>query len=458
VLVAAACTGGGGASTARDSAAPSLEAAAIPGRPAAATCAALRPPRWHSPNGTTDARGDLRVIGIQAEQRLQNVTSYATFRTAMRCLMEDFVVPYEVPGRPTLVVFNEDIGLMTLAIGPRGAAARRTTSALGALDALARAYAPQIAAYRTRFGPIDARKAVFLAATDTFVRAFDETFADIARDYRVYVVAGNSQAAYRPSNDAQDVATFRDPAITTGPAYVATSSRVTNDAIVWGPDGNVVLRNEKIPLTNLESTVYHLDEGPRSGPAAVANVAGFRLAGHRIGIATSLPAFRYGMDFGQPPPQHPCADLRVSYMTCMDAQGVDVVVQDEANPGQWAVPADSGTWQPLEWMQSTWRAVADPSVHFRYNVTPMLTGNLLDLPFDGQSAITMRGARRPAVGYVGTADGPAPYGGPKPEFLALATWVVPDGPRATLTATSKELLSTNDYVETAVFADLTPAR
>jgi predicted amidohydrolase len=406
--------------------------------------------------GTTDAHGDLRVIGIQAEQRLQNVVSYATYRTAMRCLMEDFVVPYEVPGRPTLVVFNEDIGLMTLAIGRRGAQARRSTSALGALDALARAYAPQIAAYRERFGPVDGRKAVFLAATDTFARAFDTTFADIARDYGVYVVAGNSQAAYRPSSDPKDVATFRDPSVPSGPAYVATSSRVTNNAVVWGPDGRVLFRNEKIPLTDLEGSVYHLDEGPRSGPAAVVDVAGFQLAGHRIGIATSLPAFRYGMDFGHPAPKNPCADLRVSYMTCMDRQGVDVVVQDEANPGQWAVPAASGTWQPLEWMQSTWRAVADPSVHFRYNITPMLTGNLLDLPFDGQSAITMRGAQRSPVGYIGTADGPAPYGGPKPEFLALAPWVVPDGPRSMLTATSKQLLSTNDYVETAVYADLTP--
>ena len=69
-------------------------------------------------------------------------------------------------------------------------------------------------------------------------------------------------------------------------------------------------------------------------------------------------------------------------------------MQDEANPGEWAT-YQAGGWQPLEWMASTWRAVTDPTVHFRYNITPMMVGNLLDLPFDGQSAITARAGGSP---------------------------------------------------------------
>ena len=122
-------------------------------------------------------------------------------------------------------------------------------------------------------------------------------------------------------------------------------------------------------------------------------------------------------------------------------------------------------------MSSTWRAVSDPTVRFRYNVTPMLVGNLLDLPFDGQSAITGRTGGAPARAYIGNREPLDPrdptaysvYAGTKPHFLALAPWVTADAPRAAArgdrraagtraAATPRE----NDYLQTAVYADLAP--
>ena len=102
-------------------------------------------------------------------------------------------------------------------------------------------------------------------------------------------------------------------------------------------------------------------------------------------------------------------------------------------------------------MRSTWRAVADPTVDFDYNVTPHLVGQLGDLVFDGQTAITQRGLRgrgrrgRRGCNYVGNSrfmpaapenDPPSlePYAGPKREFLALAPWVAPDASRERLRA------------------------
>ena len=120
-------------------------------------------------------------------------------------------------------------------------------------------------------------------------------------------------------------------------------------------------------------------------------------------------------------------------------------------------------------MESTWRTVSDPSVRFRYNITPHMVGNLLDLAFDGQSAITARGAQAAARHYVGNtefnpATDPEKYRvhlGGKPEFLALAPWVIPDALRDTLRAKGAQLAPgsgdalENDYLETAVWADLT---
>jgi hypothetical protein len=444
------------------------------------------------PVGHADPDGTLRVIGIQYKMDISHVVDYTTYRAAMRCLMDRYVVPFEKPGVPTLVVFPEDVGLETVALGVRGEAARAQsrsvlrapagdsgTAGIGtALLSLNAAYAPQIAAYQVRFGGVDPRKEVLLAATDTFARAFSQTFSDIARDYGVYVVAANNQAPYRETHNPLEVKLFGDPTQRGNVAYVATADHVANTTFLWGPqdihpknpDGerNLLFTNEKVPLTDLEKTILGLDEGPATGPAAIANAAGYVVAGFRLGFATSLPAFTYGYAFGQRPSGfQPCADLRKTYAACMDAQGVQVVIQAEANPGRWAGAGGDSDWQPLEWMGSTWRAVADPTVGFRYNVTPMMTGSLLDMTFDGQSAITMRGGTEPPQHYVGSAatepGDPAAmtvYAGGKPEFLALTPWVAPDTSRDELTKIGTDLAAgsgsqnENGYLESAVWADL----
>ncbi|HUR41276.1 MAG TPA: hypothetical protein VM240_08920 [Verrucomicrobiae bacterium] len=466
-----------------------------PGVPPGTDCAALRPANWLPVTGAPSPGARLRVVGMQYKQDVRHVASYASFRTKMRCLMEEHAVPLMRPDLPMLVVFNEDIGLMTLATGARGAALRGAVdqgagggagdtapapgAAAAALGQVNAAYAPQVAAYQAMFGPIDPRKQVFVAATDTFARAYSQTFSDIARDYGVWVVASNNQPRYRASRDPTEIALFGDPELQPlTEVYVATSPRVTNQTAIWAPhdvnpdapagEKNLQFVNDKVPLTSLEKDLIAIDEGPYEGPAAIANAAGTVVAGFRLGFATSLPAFAWGYAFGQRPPDlDPCADVRISYMPCMDALGVDVVVQAEANPGRWAM-VQPGGWQPLEWMESTWRSVADPSVNFRYNVTPHMVGNLLDLAFDGQSAITQRGANAAPRHYVGNAqflDGDPeayrPDAGPKTEFLALAPWVMPEADRATLAAMAGRLAPgsadarENDYLETAVWADFT---
>jgi hypothetical protein len=171
----------------------------------------------------------------------------------------------------------------------------------------------------------------------------------------------------------------------------------------------------------------------------------------------------------------PCSNTALYYMRCLNSLGANLVIQDEANPGRWTGADGNGIekWQPLSWMGSTYRAVSDPSVRFAYNVTPMMVGNLADLTFDGQSAITQRGfdpthPRRRGCHYIGNSafvpgeDEPslAAYAGSKPDFLALAPWVVPDGARASLRAVGAALApgsgkpSEDNYLETALIADL----
>lgn len=490
--LATALSAGAGAAAA----APATPASTGPPPPTAAQCAAVRAHRTLTPVVAAHRRGGgPRVFAMQFRQEAANVVTYAAFRRKIECDLREEVVPYLSRTRPNVVVFTEDVGLMTVGTGARGAPARALLAnplghpgcegqgfpcaTLAALGLVGAAYAPQQAFYTLRLGGTPGLSDVFVAATDTFARGWMQTFSDLARRYHVYLAGSNDQAPFTVSSAPGDVAALADP---DGPrpaeVYVATSRAVYNEVFLWGPHDvrrtgppmlrNVVASNRKVPLTPIEQALG-LTPGPATGPEAVRNLEPYRLPGTRarLGFATSLPAFVYGQ---VPAGGDPCADVSKTYMRCLDHLGANVVLQDEANPGRWTGADGDGVeqWQPLSWMTSTARATTDTGVHFAYDVTPMMVGNLADLVFDGQSAITQRGLRGRGCHYVGNAtwttgeDRPdlRAAAGDHREFLALAPWVVPDASRAALRAVGARLAPgsgdalENDYLETALVADL----
>lgn len=472
-----------------------------PPPPTAAQCAGLRGPVTVPPIRALHRKGGgIRVFAMQFRQDPAYVVTHAAFRRKIECDLRAVVVPHLSRTRPNVVIFTEDIGLMTIGTGSRGAAARALLgggavgrlgcepqgvpcTTLAALGTVGGAYSREAAFYALRFGGMPGLSDVFLAATDTFARGWMQTFSDLARRYRIYLAGSSNQAPFRASSAPGDIAGLADP---DGPrpseVYVATSRAVYNEVFLWGPRAvrttgpsmlrNVVAANRKVPLTPIEN-LLGLTPGPSTGPAAIDNLRPYRIprTRARLGFATSLPAFVYGT---VPPGGDPCADVSQTYMRCLDRLGANVVVQDEANPGRWTGADGDGIerWQPLSWMTSTSRAVTDPSVRFAYNVTPMLVGNLADLAFDGQSAITQRGLRGRkgdrGCHYVGNGtwtagedrDDLRDEAGDHREFLALAPWVVRDGPRAGLRAAGAALAPGSGdqregrYVETALVADL----
>jgi hypothetical protein len=463
------------------------------GSPAsAANRAGPRCPGFGRPAIASDPRpGALRVFAIQFEQRPADMVSAGSYRTAIDCVMRREVVPYLAKGRPNLVVFDEDIGLETLAVGPRGAKTRYLLrhgtpacqgkpfpcETLAGLSDLDRGYTRALNYLERRFPGLSKMLGrAFVAATDEFVRVFMGTMATEARRYHVYVVASNSQPLFTTSRNPAVVRALRDPATpNVKRVYVPTTDRVYNQAFMWGPRAahrdapaplaNLLADNEKVPLTSFEQALG-FSTGPTGGNAAIRNLKPFHIPGTRarLGFATSLPAFEYGSSA----PGHQCDDVTRTYMNCLDHLGANVLIQAEANDGQWTGPDGSDAsekWQPLSWMASAWRAVSDPSVHFAYAVNPMMVGNLADTPFDGQSSILERGRQGRGCHYIGNGsflpgqDDPAlrAYAGGKPQFLALAPWVVSDRSRAALRAVGRRLATGHGqyhYVRTALVADL----
>jgi hypothetical protein len=477
--------------------------AAMPDPPTREECAATKAATHLPPIVSRAPAPDApRVFAMQFKQEVANVTTYDTFRTKIECMIRQYARGRFAKGRPNLVAFNEDVGLMTIATGSRGEAAREIVAdpessptcggsapapcaALGALVVTGAAYSQPMTAYRAMFPDMGALESQFIAPTDTFARGWMQTFSDMARRYDIYIAGSNTQAPFRESTDPAEIEIFRDPDLPPPESvFIATDDVVYNEAFLWGPETvdpkapeplrNVVASNRKVPLTDLEIQL-EISAGASTGPEAIENLRPFRLPGTKakLGFATSLPAFKFGHEIGTPAPDvDPCSDTALYYMRCLDQLGTNVVIQDEANPGPWAALGGQGAWQPLEWMGSTWRHVADRSVGFDYNVTPFMVGNLADLPFDGQTAITQRartsGRRCTFIGDRRFRPDPPendpaqfePYAGLKRRFLAIAPWVIRSGDRDRLRATSQKLATgsgdprENDYVETAVIADL----
>jgi hypothetical protein len=520
-------------------------------------------------NRTTEATGvagpgQVRVVALQYRLDLAYMRTYATFRDKMECLLLDYVVPNRSSTGPTIVVLNEDTGLPVLGLGTRGAAARAIATlpvkdpanlygAIAAFAAVGAAYAPQIAYYAAREPATSAMRLILAAATDTFVRAFMQTFSDLARKYDVYIVAANNQAEFREIRVSQHplAAALIDPDLALNYAtgalktvYEAVDSggpgladydagegaaglNVHNKAFMWSPnpgvepyaagrfsrfalDGtltpadprsNLVAVTKKTPITSIERSLLDLTD---DDDMSVENTGPFPLEGLnsptdpmppgvRIGFGISLPAFEWGNGFGEAFTGDPCAH-RTSWMRCLDARAVSLFLQPEANPGCcWAGYIDAGwtppAWQALSWMDSAWRAVADPTSHIRYAVTAHMMGNLVDLAFDGQSVIFERCAVNGSdacagnthSSFVGAKDFiPCPavanrcddprldaYAGMKREAIVMAPWVIDDDPlaspdenRARLAARANAMLADskspfeNGYLETAVWADL----
>lgn len=467
-----------------------MAAAASVAGAGASTGSARGCPHWGRPALAADPQQHaLRVFAIQFEQQPARMTSAASYAHAIDCAMRLEVAPLLARGRPNLVVFDEDVGLETLASGARGAAARELLrqgvpackgkaspcATVETLLALNTAYAPAIQYLEGRFPALGGQlDSAFIAGTDRLVRVFMTTMAREALRYRVYLVASNTQAPFRLTRNPAAVAALRDPSTPHVHAvYEPTADSAYDQTFLWGPRvvhphappplRNLLDVNRKVPLTSFELELG-FTPGPSSGASARANLRPFSIpgTGARLGFATSLPAFAYGTAA----PAHACDDVSLTYMRCLNRLGANVVIQADANDGPWTgAGSPTEQWQPLSWMGSAWRAVSDPSVHFAYAVNAFMVGNLADTPFDGQSAILERGRRGNGCYYVGnrkfvaSEDDPAlrNYAGPKPQFLALAPWVRGAAPRSVLRPVGAALAAGTGpykYVRTAVVADL----
>ena len=384
--------------------------------------------------------GKSRLFAMGWHMHLSDGFSADAFDRAMGRLV-DAVKPDFAPDRPNLLVFPEHCGLVNILSSPGGTKAQGEAQLLFAFNDLADGYGPTLHKVADKY-QVGLNRALLLTATDTMWRPFMTTFSRLARENHVFISAATDVADVLESSDPAMLQLFGDsrhPERTS--AYTPADGNVYNQSVLFGPDGRVLGHTHKVNLVSLEQTFDFT-------PGRLEDVSVFDLPVGKLGVAISLDAFN------------------PSYVAKIDTLGAQIVVQNDANDGEWCALGSGGDWQPREWMGSIFGALGTQFPHVRYDVCPMMTGNLYDVPFDGQTAITAKDptAGAPAMSFVGVDD--APYPG---RFLAVSRWVMDDpgrtNPQATvvqrraiLTQKSKDLVegaaAADQYVESLLHADV----
>jgi hypothetical protein len=386
----------------------------------------------------------VRVFVVNPRVELRYADTYADFRDKMFALVDashprraELVQPGVLdiaahlrprdPGAPAdaLILFPEDVGLAAGLIGSRGEASRNVQLEAGGSTAafvlLTLAYGPQVDHYVTRYPGLPGLAYLFLAGTDTYYRAFYETFRDLATTYGVYVAASVNAAPARridAADQPQLVDLLRDPdeAATRTYAYEAVAGTPVNTLFVFAPDGDLlvldahgntvrspsqtdgVLRGslDKAYLTEIEQDPLGLAFG------AVRNLDVLDTPVGRLASVTSKDAWMI--------------DVNDRY----DAKRPELVIQPEA--------FDSWGFQVDPWLPDGFKAGGFAQVQrnpsFLVNLTPCLVGNLFDVTFDGQGAVIGKRRKPPAA----AAALPNAWIGQNGDtgFVAVAPWIADD--------------------------------
>lgn len=310
--------------------------------PAAAPAAAATPV---AANGaTSDSPANIQLVAVQMRWNMADFASEERLAARVEGLM-DRVDKRLDPRYPALVVFPEDVGILT-AFLDRERLLQGVNTMQGAVEKMVKAHFLSVLWNRLRYR-VGWVRGVFLTRHQDMANAYLQVFSEAARRHHVYLVAGSAPLPDYPL-----------PADGTLPKHLRPASgQVHNVSYLFGPDGRIFGRQKKVNLIDIEGA-GGLDLVP--GRAEDLQVVDTPLG--RVGIAICLDAFKEPV------------------LKRLQSLGAQILVQPSANPAPWSRE------QQDDWLRGSWRAVAEEG-RFAYAVNPMMTGQVLNLSFFGQSSI-----------------------------------------------------------------------
>lgn len=322
----------------------------------------------------------IQLVAVQMHWSLTDYLSTSSFEDKIDRLMQQAAAELD-PSLPALVVFPEDVGLLTVFNGVNPRIARAATTA-EAVDRMVKGNFPSVARHRFQ-SRVSWIRAALLSRSNRMGTTYLKTFSAAAKKHGVYLVAGS--------------APLPDYGIASGPLPAKLRKRGTdvfNVSYFFGPDGHVIGSQRKVNFIPME-TAGGLD----LVAGRLDELQVFETPVGNIGIAICLDGFV------------------PEVIETLAGKGANILVQPSANPGPWTAE------QQIDWLRGAWDASVG-SKKFAYAVNPMMTGTVFDLGFYGQSSIVVRDPEAVRAGNHNALDDQAPIGyratGARIGFLTVA--------------------------------------
>ncbi|AEJ41918.1 hypothetical protein TPY_3766 [Sulfobacillus acidophilus TPY] len=297
------------------------------------------------------------------------------------------------PALPAVIVWPEDLAtfLLLTDVPPALLQARTLDEAF---ERIGKAHGPALVATLLRYRARSLKQAFFLWGSARVWRIWFRTMSELARRYRMTVVAGSALVA------ANRWGLVASP-------YAPASRHVYNLSLTFDPDGRAMQLTPKVNLVPTQEDQLGLTAGR---PEAVSAV---RLPDTSAVLATAIcyDGFQVAHTDSEP-------DF-YNVMAYLDQQGVQILAQPSANPWWWDQPwpLRPSVIRADQWQNESAIAQLGESRSIAVIINSHLIFDFLDLHFDGQSVI----AARHGSSVVKLAEAPG-FRGPEAETVLHARW------------------------------------
>jgi predicted amidohydrolase len=299
----------------------------------------------------------LRAIALQTKIELESYRNRASFEAFLKAEMER-AKPQLSEEYPNLVVFPEDIGTPLVTLGSFNAVkdCRTLDEAVAAISKRSMDYV-LVSRIRHRAG---GTQAVILSKEPIIRKTYEEVFSSLSQEYNAYILAGT---AVLPPERQVPTAAASDPLQVLKSVREATKkTKLYNTAHLFGPNGDILLRQRKVNLIPLEK-----EEGLSLSPGNLEGLQPYTIEGIPIGVTICYDAFfpeivRYLAD-----------------------SGAKILVDPSANPEPWTEEENrKGLYARVQ-----------EEAGVKYGIQAMLTGKIFNLTFEGKSSIVTKKENTP---------------------------------------------------------------
>lgn len=272
------------------------------------------------------------------------------------------------PPCPALAVWPEYVATFLVLAG-RGAEVAGCTSVEGALRRVVTRHLAGLVTVMARQRTLRLTPAVLTMFAPAAWARYQATFAVIARDFDLWVVAGSGLFPRNRLGDGADT-------------LVPAGAAVFNTSVTFDPGGRVAGVTRKMNVVPTQEDVLGLSAAPASELAVLDTPVG------RLGTLVCYDGFREAHTGHEPG--------FVRGAPVLDALGAEIVAQPSANAWPWEGPwvfnePGESLRRSEQWFAEGVAAELPDLRSVRYVVNPQLVGDVLDAHFEAPSLVLGRG-------------------------------------------------------------------